>query len=157
MTEARTVQVRLVRELLCAGDVDAVVAHRQPSVIEASRTRAADVHHHAIWVAIRTMHNLVFVEKAQTLGIFRTLSIRSGGMQIGNYLKHLADIVDHIRDSLERRVVTVKEVLDAEDGIIATFGGVDQAQRRVPWVATDLVCIKSLEDGKLGALQFHTP
>ena len=156
-TEAHTMQVHLAWELLCAGEVDAVVAHRQPSAIEASRTRAADVHHHAIQVAIHAMRNLVFMEKAQTLGIFCTFSIGSGGMQMGNYLKHLADIVDHIHDSLEWQVVTVEEALNAEDGIVATFSSVDQAQCRVPWVAADLVCIKSLEDGKLGALQFHVP
>ena len=135
--------------------LDVVVAHGQLSVIKASRTRAADVHHHTIRVALRAMCNLVFVEKAQTLGVFRTFSIGSGGMQMGNYLKCLADIVNLVRDSLERRVVTVEEVLNAEDGIVDALSSVEQVWCKVPWVATDLVGIKSSEDSELSALQFH--
>ena len=53
--------------------------------------------------------------------------------------------------------VTVEEALDAEDGIVAAVGSVEQVQRRVPLVAADLVSVKSSEDGELGALQFHVP
>ena len=60
------------------------------------------------------MRNLVFVEKAQPWAFFGTFSIGSGGMQMGNYLERLADVVDHVRDGLERRVVAVEEALDAD-------------------------------------------
>ena len=66
------------------------------------------------------------------------------------------DIVDHVHDGLEQRVVTAEEALNAEDGIVAALGGVEQARHRVPWVAADLVGVKSSEDSELGALQFHT-
>ena len=78
-------------------------------------------------------------------------------MQIGNYLKRLADVVDHICDGLERRVVAVEEALDAEDGVVAALGGVEQARRGVPRVAADLVRVESSEDGELVSLQFHVP
>ena len=74
---------------------------------------------------------------------------------MGNNLKRLADIVNHVRDSLEWRVVTVKEVLDAEDSIVHALSGVEQVWHKVPWVAVDLVGVKSSEDSKLSALQFH--
>ena len=101
------------------------------------------------------MRDLVFVEKAQTLGVPRTFSIGSGGMQMGNYLDCLADVVDHVRDGLERRMVSAEEALDAEDGVIAALSRVEQAPRGVPRVAADLVGIESSEDGELGALQFR--
>ena len=60
-------------------------------------------------------------------------------MQMGNYLERLADVVDHIRDGLERRVVAVEEALDAEDGVVAALSGVEQAQRKVPRATVELV------------------
>ena len=156
-TEARTAQVRLTRELLCSGEVDAVVAHGQPSAIKAGRTRAADIHHHAIRVAIRAMRDLVLGEKAQSLGVFPTFRIGGGGMQMGNYLERLADVVDHVRDGLKRRVVAVEEALDAEDGVVAAHGGVKQVRRGVPRVVADPVGVESSEDGEFGDLQFHVP
>ena len=37
------------------------------------------------------------------------------------------------------------------------LSGVEQVWHGVPRVAADLVSVKSSEDGKLGALQFHMP
>ena len=69
-TEARTARIRLARKLLRTRKVDAVVADGQPCAIEAGAARAADIHHHAVRLSIRTMRDLVFVEKAQTLVLF---------------------------------------------------------------------------------------
>ena len=76
---------------------------------------------------------------------------------MGNYLERLADVVDHVRDDLERRVVAVEEALDAEDGVVAALSRIEQARRGVPRVAADLIGVESSEDGELGALKFHVP
>jgi hypothetical protein len=39
-----------------------------------------------------------------------------------SHLEHLADVVDHIPDRLERRVVARKETLEAEDGVLPALG-----------------------------------
>ncbi len=97
--QSHTSRVRLARELLRQGKVDAVVAHGQPCAIEAGRARTADVHHHVVQVAVRAMRDLVLVGEAQSL--VRTFSIGGGEVRswLGEdtYLERLADVVDHVR------------------------------------------------------------
>ena len=66
--EAGAARVRIIaRKLLGLREVDAIVAHGEPGGVEAGRGRAADVHHHAVRVAVPAMHDVVLVEKAQAL------------------------------------------------------------------------------------------
>lgn len=66
--EARAARVRIVaRDLSRLREVDAIVAYGESRAIEAGRSRATDVHHHAGWVTVRAMHNAVLVEKTQAL------------------------------------------------------------------------------------------
>src|SRR5712671_3654023 len=66
--EAGAARVRIIaRKLLGLREVDAIVAHGEPGAVEAGRGGAADVHHHAVRVAVPAMHDVVLVEKAQAL------------------------------------------------------------------------------------------
>ena len=76
---------------------------------------------------------------------------------MGNYLERLADVVDHVRDGLERWMVAGEEALDAEDGVVAALGRVEHAGHGIPRVAVDLIGVENSEDGELGALQYHAP
>ena len=71
------------------------------------------------------------------------------------YLEHLADVVNYIQDCLERWIVAVKEMLEAEHNIISMLGGVEEIWRQMPWVVACLTFIKSLQDGKLRTVAFH--
>jgi hypothetical protein len=66
--EARAARVPIVaRDLLCVREVDAIVPYGEPRAIEAGRSRATDVHHHAGRIAVRAMQNVVLVEETQAL------------------------------------------------------------------------------------------
>ena len=66
--EARATRVcTIARDLLCLRVIHAVVAYGISRAIEASCVRATNVHHHAGRVAVRAMHDVVLVEKTQTL------------------------------------------------------------------------------------------
>jgi hypothetical protein len=72
------------------------------------------------------------------------------------YLECLADIVDHIRDRLERWVVAVEERLEAEHDVVPALGGLEESPRRIPRVVARLVPVEGLQDGKLGTVALHT-
>jgi hypothetical protein len=71
------------------------------------------------------------------------------------YLEHLADVVDYIRDRLERWVVAVEEMLEAEHNIISVLGSVEEIRRQMPCIIVRLVSIESLQHGKLGTVALH--
>ena len=67
--KARAARVRVLArgELLGPRKVDAVIAHREPRAVEAGRGPATDVHHDAVRVAVRAVHDVVLVKEAQAL------------------------------------------------------------------------------------------
>ena len=71
------------------------------------------------------------------------------------YLERLVDVVDYIRDCLERWIVAVEETLEAEHNVVSMLGGVEEIRRQMPWVVAHLTSIESLQDGKLGTVAFH--
>jgi len=79
-------------------------------------------------------------------------SPRPGGF---TYLERLADVVDYVRDRLERWVVAVEEPLEAEHDVVSALRGVEEIRRRIPRVVARLVSVESLQDGKLGTVALH--
>ena len=68
-TRAARVRILARGELLSLRKVDAVIAYREPRAVKASRVPATDVHHDAIRVTVRAMHDVVLVKKAQALHV----------------------------------------------------------------------------------------
>jgi hypothetical protein len=71
------------------------------------------------------------------------------------YLERLADVIDHVRDRLERWVVAIEETFEAENDVVPALRGVEEIRRRIPRVVARLVSVESLQDGKLGTVALH--
>ena len=71
------------------------------------------------------------------------------------YLERLADVVDYVRDRLERWVVAVEETLEAKHDVVSALGGVEEIRRRIPRVVARFVSVEGLQDGKLGTVALH--
>jgi len=71
------------------------------------------------------------------------------------YLERLADVVDYVRDRLERWVVAVEETLEAEHDVVSALGRVEETRRRIPRVVARFVSVERLQDGKLGTVALH--
>ncbi|TFY66640.1 hypothetical protein EVG20_g4448 [Dentipellis fragilis] len=156
LLEERAVDGRVGLELLRAREVDAVVAHGELAAVERVHRRAADVHHHAAVVAVRGVHDALFVQEREALCVWsaresRARKWKTGGRDqiAGAYLERLAHIVDYVIDGLERGLVVLEEALETDDGAVGLARGVQEARRGVPRVAADFARVEVLEDREL--------